>query len=124
MTINLERIFFAYILKNKSYFEKTLPNFFRNPDIEYVYKIVRDYMVANMEDDVPSARQIVEMVLLEDKEKRITKEILKTLLKVDLSSYNEEKFIKPKIAGWIMVNKIKDGTMFPLTKMRLLLILV
>lgn len=109
MTVNLERLFFTYILHNKNYFENVLSNFFKNPDIEFVYSIIRKYMMENLGDDVPSPRQIVEMVLLENKDNRISKEILKTLLKADLKGYDEDKFIKPKIAGWIMVNKMDSG---------------
>lgn len=110
MTVNLEKIYFAYILKNKRHFEAVKPNFFRNPDIEFVYKIIRDYMMKNTDSDVPSNKQIVEMVRIEDKEKSITKEMLVSILKMNLDEYDEEKFIKPRFKGWVITNRVKSGT--------------
>ena len=54
MTITLERIFFAYILRNKNYFEVVLPHFFKNPDMEFVYRVIRQYMMEHSSGaDVP-----------------------------------------------------------------------
>ena len=57
-SVNLEKIFFAYILKNKRYFEKVKPYFFKNSDIKKVYDIVRKYMMEHMSSDVPHKKQI------------------------------------------------------------------
>lgn len=110
MTITLERIFFAYILRNKSYFEFVQPHFFKNPDMEFVYSIIRKYMIQNSGSEVPSPKQIAEMVFLEDNDKKISKELLKSILKVELAEYDEEKFIKPKLAAWILINRVKGAT--------------
>jgi hypothetical protein len=50
------------------------------------------------------------MVALEDKEGIITKEILKSILKSQLKEYDEEHFIIPKLNAWILVNRLKDGS--------------
>jgi len=110
MTITLERIFFAYILRNKSYFEAVIPHFFKNPDMEFVYRVIRKYMTGHTSADVPSPKQIAEMVFLEDTEKRISKELLRTILKVELAEYDEDKFIKPKLTAWILINRVKGAT--------------
>lgn len=110
MTITLERIFFAYILRNKNYFEFVLPHFFKNPDMEFVYSVIRKYMVENSGSEVPSPKQIAEMVFLEDSDKKISKELLKSILKVELAEYDEDKFIKPKLSAWILINRLKGAT--------------
>lgn len=109
MTVSLEKIFFAYILRNKNLFQVILPDFFKNPDIKFVYKIVRDYILDNYDSEVPSNKQIVEMVRLKDIENKISASIFKQLLKEDLTSYNEERFIKPKLRSWILINRIGRG---------------
>lgn len=110
MTVNLERIFFVYILKNKKYFSTIEPYFFKNPDVQFVYRVVREYVLSSMDVEVPSPKQISEMVRLEDKDNTITKDMLLAMLKVNLSEYDEDKFIKPKFNTWILVNRIKNGT--------------
>ncbi len=110
MTINLERIFFVYILNNKRYFSTIEPYFFKNPDIQFVYGIVKEYMSKDIETEVPSPKQIAEMVRIEDKDNTITKDMLLAMLKVDLKEYDESKFIKPKFNTWILINRIKSGT--------------
>jgi replicative DNA helicase len=110
MTISLEKIFFAYILKNKRFLEVVDPFFFKNSEIQFVYNIIRKYSLQNREADIPHPKQILEMVQLEDREGLITKEILKSMLVVNLSEYDEINFILPKMNAWILTNRIKSGT--------------
>jgi replicative DNA helicase len=109
MTVSLEKIFFAYILMNKRYFSIVDETFFRNKEIETVYKIIRKYMLENPEAEVPSPKQILEMVSLEDRDGLITKEILKAMLTTTLKDYDEQNFIVPKLNAWILTNKLKTG---------------
>ncbi len=113
MTVSLEKIFFAYILDNKKYFEIIKPFFFKNNEIRFVYDVIRKYILANNEATVPSPKQILEMVSLEDNAKIITKDILKAILKQD-SEFNDESwkknFLIPKFNGWILGNRLKTGT--------------
>lgn len=110
MTVNLEKIFFVYILKNKKYFNNIEPFFFKNPDVKFVYGIIKEYMNNDIETEVPSPKQIAEMVRLKDKDNTITKDMLLSILKEKLADYDEEKFIKPKFNTWILINRIKSGT--------------
>lgn len=110
MTISLEKIFFKYILENKKYFNIVDSTFFKNKEIEFVYKIIKKYMLSSDNVDLPSPKQILEMVKLEDINDMITKEILKAMLTVNTSEYNEDNFIIPKINAWILSNRIKNGT--------------
>ena len=110
MTISLEKIFFAYILNNKKYFEIVEPFYFKNNEIQFVYNVIRKYMLKNIEVDIPTPKQILEMVSLEDKEGLITKDILKAILTTTLKDYDENNFIVPKMNAWILSNRIKSGT--------------
>jgi replicative DNA helicase len=110
MTSSLEKVFFNYILKNKKYFEIIRPYFFRNSEIQFVFGIIREYMTKNSDVQIPTPRQILDMVTLEDKEGIITKEILKSVLTDNLKDYDEKNFIEPKFNAWILSNRIKAGT--------------
>ena len=110
MTISLEKIFFAYILKNKRYFDIVEPYFFKNSEIQFVYNVLSEYLKKNNEAEIPSPKQILEMVQLEDKDGIITKEILKSLLTVNLPDYDETNFVLPKLNAWILSNRLKSGT--------------
>lgn len=109
MTPQLEKVFFNFILKNKKYFDIVKPYFFRNSEIQFVYGVIREYMI-KADTQVPTPRQILDMVALEDKEGVITKEILKSILQVDLKEYDEKNFIEPKFNAWILSNRLKTGT--------------
>lgn len=110
MTPQLEKVFFNFILKNKKFFEIVKPYFFRNSEIQFVYGVIRNYIVNGTDAQVPTPRQILDMVSLEDKEGVITKEILKSILQVDLKEYDEKNFIEPKFNAWILSNRLKTGT--------------
>lgn len=110
MTSSLEKIFFAHIKENKKYFEIVLPHFFRNSQIQFVYGVIRKYIINNADAQYPSPKQILEMVNLEDKEGMITKDILKSILQVDLSEYDLKNFIEPKFKAWVLTNRMKSGT--------------
>lgn len=110
MTVSLEKIFFNYILNNKKYFEIVLPYFFRNSEIQKVYGIVREYMMKNIDANPPSPKQMLDMVSLEDKEGIVTKEILKSILTVNLQEYDEKNFIEPKFNAWVLINRLQTGT--------------
>lgn len=110
MTPQLEKVFFNYILTNKKYFDVVKTFFFRNSEIQFVYGVIRTYMLTNTDTGTPTPRQILDMVALEDKEGVITKEILKSILQVDLKEYDEKNFIEPKFNAWILANRLKTGT--------------
>ena len=80
MTISLEKIFFACVLKNKKFFNIVEPFFFKNNEIKFVFEVLQKYLKQSKEAEIPSPKQILEMVQLEDKEGLITREILKSML--------------------------------------------
>ena len=109
-TPQLEKVYFNYILKNKKYFEIVKAYFFRNSEIQFVYGVIREYILKNSDVEIPTPRQILDMVNLQDKEGMITKDILKSILQVDLKEYDEKNFIEPNFNGWILSNRLKTGT--------------
>lgn len=110
MNPQIEKVFFNYILAYKKYFEIVKPFFFRNSEIQFVYGVIRNYMLTATDSKIPTNRQILDMVNLEDKEGVITKEILKSILQVDLKEYDEKNFIEPKFNAWVLSNRLKTGT--------------
>lgn len=110
MTPQLEKVFFNYILKNKKFFDIVKPYFFRNSEIQFVYGVIRAYITKAPDTQIPTPRQILDMVSLEDKDRVITKEILKSILQVDLKEYDEKNFIEPKFNAWVLSNRLKTGT--------------
>ncbi len=109
-TPQLEKVYFNYILKNKKYFEIVKAYFFRNSEIQFVYGVIREYMLKGSDVEIPTPRQILDMVNLQDKEGMITKEILKSILQVNLDEYDEKNFIEPNFNGWVLANRLKTGT--------------
>jgi len=110
MTPQMEKIFFNWILSNRKYFDIVKPYFFRNSEIQFVFGVIQTYMMRSSDTKIPTARQILDMVSLEDKDGIITKEILKSILQVDLKEYDEKNFIEPKFNAWVLSNRLKTGT--------------
>ena len=110
MSPSLEKVYFHYILTNKKFFEIVQPYFFRNPEIQFVYSVIREYMLAKNDVKIPTPRQVLEMVQLEDKEDMITKAILKSILTINMDEYDEEHFLKPRFNSWVLTNRLKTGT--------------
>lgn len=110
MTPQLEKVFFKYIRENKKYYEVVQPHFFKNSEINMVYKILREYILANSEATDPSPKQLWEMVNLEDKEGVMTRELFKAVLQVDLNEYDAKNFILPRFNTWVLSNRVKAGT--------------
>jgi replicative DNA helicase len=109
-TPQLEKVYFNYVLKNKKYFDLVKTYFFKNSEIQFVYGVIREYILNGSDASVPTPRQILDMVAIQDKEGMITKEILKSILQVDLKEYDEKNFIEPNFNGWVLSNRLKTGT--------------
>ena len=110
MTVNLEKVFFGHILGNRKFITIVETHFFKNKEIQFVYKVLKDYLTERPSAQVPTPKQIWEMVSLVDQNGLITKEILKSVLSVDMKEYDYENFILPKFNAWVLSNKLKSGT--------------
>ena len=106
----LEKVYFNYTLKNRKYYELVKTYFFKNSEIQFVYGVIREYMLKSTDPQIPTPRQILDMVSIVDKEGMITKDILKSILQVDLKEYDEKNFIEPNFNGWVLANRLKTGT--------------
>lgn len=109
MTVSLEKIFFTWILNNKKFFELVDPFFFKNKEIQFVYLTIRKYMISDISLDIPSPKQIWEMVKLDDKVDMITKDILKNILSTNLDEFDHKNFIEPRFNAWVHINRTKSG---------------
>jgi hypothetical protein len=49
------------------------------------------------------------MVSLEDKEGIITKEILKSILTINMAEFDEKNFIEPRFNAWVLSKRIQSG---------------
>lgn len=111
MNVNIEKILFKYILENRRYFEYALPSFFQNRQLQFVYEVLRDYMLdkESLDKPTPKPAQILQMVKLKDNDEIITPPVLKSMLTTKLDDYDEDNFILPNLKAWILSNSVKNG---------------
>jgi replicative DNA helicase len=112
MNSSLEKMFLNYIIENhnRKFYDLVKPHFFKNTDIQFVYNVIRSFLLENPEANKPTPRQILEMIGLSDTHGIITKEILKTILKHELDQVDLKNFLEPKFQSWILINRLKTGT--------------
>ncbi len=103
---NMEKNFFTYILENPNEFNKVEGYFFKNNDIQFIYAIVRDEYLQRKK--VPSLQQIVDMVKLNDPDNKISNDIIKILLKNDIS--DKKEWLGVKFRSWKISNLVRDNT--------------
>jgi replicative DNA helicase len=112
MTANasLERIFFNYIIKKKPFYFKNIePYYFSNPDIQFVYTVCREEHNSSKNPEELKPKKIVELVRIQDKDKKISMEVLKALLTIDLDQYGEnEDWINQRLEAWRISNAMKS----------------
>lgn len=96
---NLEKAFFAKILSEPEQFYSVNSHFFVNEQIRIVYDVLREEYINATDKSVPSPGQIWAMVSLVDEAKVVSKEALKTLLKEDLTQYQED-WLNTRFKSW------------------------
>lgn len=110
VTVGMEKIFFHYILNNPNQFYKIDEHFFKNDDIQFIYKVIKDEYIQNKNKEVPSKQQILAMVKINDTEKQISDKLIKELLKGDNAGYGEE-WISQKFKAWRLSNLVKNNVL-------------
>ena len=108
---SLEKIFFAYIMDNPNYFHRVEASSFKDVHIQFVYKQIRDHYLKLKVPIIPSNGKIVELIRLEDPNKKITNEYIAALLSVDITEYeqgNDDDWLRKKVQSWSVSNNIKD----------------
>jgi len=117
MNTNMEKMYFSFILSNPEQFIKVEPHFFQNQDILFVYKIIRDEYILSPQKIVPSPKQIISMVRLNDPESKISNDVLKILLK-DNTEDIEPEWLSPRFKAWKLSHTAKNRVMASIDLLR------
>lgn len=109
MNAQTEKFFFTYIMDNPTQFLKVEPGYFKNDDIQFIYKIVRDEYLVSKNKKTPSPQQVVAMIKLQDPEEKISNNVIKAILKND-NSVHEKEWLENRFKAWRMSNMIRNKT--------------
>ena len=119
---SLEKIFFAYILENPHFVQTVNADHFENPQIKYIYNIVKKNVVGSNSRIIPSPHQIKEMVRLDDPAgEKVSNEVLKAVLKTNLDQYQqtaEDKWLDDKFKSWTINNGLRESIFSAVTELR------
>jgi replicative DNA helicase len=108
MNAQMEKFFFTWVLEHPTQFYKVEPEFFKNDDIQFIYKVVRDEYIVSKEKRTPSPQQIVAMIKLRDPEEKISNNVIKAILKND-NSVHEQSWLESKFKAWRLSNLLKNN---------------
>jgi replicative DNA helicase len=107
MNVQMEKFFFTWVCEHPSQFVKVEPQYFKNDDIRFIYKIVRDEYIVSKK--VASPQQIVAMIKLHDPEEKINNNVIKVLLKND-NSVHDQEWLNKHFKAWKLSNLLKNRT--------------
>ena len=107
MNVQMEKNFFTWILEHPSQFFKVEPAYFKNDEIRFIYNIVKDEYV--LSKNVASPQQIVAMIKLYDPEEKINNNVIKVILKNDISVH-DQTWLEQRFRAWKMSNEVKNKT--------------
>lgn len=114
MNVNMEKNFFTFIMENPSQFGKVDAFFFKNDNISFIYSIVKDEYLKSKK--VPSNQQIVDMIKLNDPENKISNEVIRIVLKNDIS--DKKEWIDTRFRAWKMSNLVRNNTSKAIDELR------
>ena len=103
----MEKFFFTWIYEHPSQFFKVEPEYFKNDDIRFIFKIVKDEYVVSK--NVSSPQQIVAMIKLHDPEEKINNNVIKVILKND-NSVHDKDWLERHFKAWKLSNILKNRT--------------
>jgi len=109
MNAGMEKDFFTWIMDHPTQFYKVEPSFFKNEDIQFIYKIIRDEYIINKSKKVPSPQQIVAMIKLHDPEENISNQVIKTILKNDNSDI-DTSWLENRFKAWRLSKQLTSIT--------------
>lgn len=118
MTSNREKIFLHYIFKNPVYFKSVQPHYFKNKEIRFVYDLIKKEFEKSKKKIVSSVNEIYDIIKNNDKDDAFSDDLIKSILKIDLSKYREDEYILPNLKSWILMNKTSDGIIDSVDKLR------
>ena len=116
MNVNMEKNFLTYIIENPAQFSRVENYFFKNENIQFINVNVKDEYLKSKK--VPSPQQIVDMIKLNDPEGRISNDIIKIVLKNDIS--DKKDWIENRFRAWRMSNMVRENTSLVIEKLRTL----
>jgi replicative DNA helicase len=102
-----ELSFFSYILSNPIQIQFVEPSFFKQDEIQFIYKLIHDYYLASKVKRVPSNEQIAEMVKMNDAEGKVSEKALRTILKHQIDTI-EKDWIEDRFRAWKISNAVKE----------------
>lgn len=114
---NMEKLFFSYIMENSEQFYKVEPFFFKNTEISFVYQVIREEFLRSKSKTIPSPKQILAMVQLNDTEEKISKAILKILLSENTKDV-EMEWLEPRFKAWKLSNHSRTAVLQSIEKLR------
>ena len=96
--VDYEKIFFLYFLRNPLLLEKVYEGFFKNPDIDLLAKVSKQFM--RKFSETPSKEQL--KILIKDiKTKRqLDDEIVEAIFQTDIKEYDDE-WLKRTSEAWV-----------------------
>lgn len=116
LSVNFEKLYFAYILTKPEYMKRVEPYFFRSNEIQFVYTVIKQEYFMNTSDGIPKIKRIVELVKLKDTNKTVSKEVLKAILTVNLDEYSPDgkddskhAWLDKRVQAWITFNNVQSG---------------
>jgi len=108
MNVQMEKLFFTWVLEHPTQFEKVEPEFFKNDDIQFIYRVVRDEFLISKNRKTPNPQQIVQMIKLRDPEEKVSNNVIKAILKND-NSVHEVGWLESKFRAWRMSNLLRNN---------------
>jgi replicative DNA helicase len=118
MTSNREKIFLHYILKYPVFFKNVESHYFKNKEIRFVYELIKKEFEKSKNKIVSSVNEIYDIIKNNDKDDLFSDDLIKSILKIDLSKYREDEYILPNLKSWILINKTSDGIIDSVDKLR------
>lgn len=106
MNATMELNYFSWIMENPEQFSKVEPSFFKKDEIQFVYQIIREYYINATKKTIPTPKQILSMVQLNDTEKKIEPSMLMTMLKSNTSELGVD-WIEPRFKAWKLSNSMR-----------------
>lgn len=98
VTVQQEKIFYAYLLNNPDNIRQTKPGFFGTKFIADVYRLGKDHF--NKYNEFPSRIQIQEIIKLQDLNEEIGLDKLDILYNTNLENY-DKKWVKEQFESWV-----------------------
>jgi len=116
LSVNFEKLYFAFILTRPEYLRRIEPYYFKANEIQLVFSVVKEEVKNHPTDGIPKVKRIVELVKLKDSKKIIKKEVLRSLLSVNLDEYSPDgkddskhAWLEKRVQAWITFNTIQSG---------------